>query len=246
MTQETSPEQLATFRRVETWIFDLDNTLYPANSNVFAQVDRRMGAFISNLLDVAPEEARRIQKFYYHTFGTTLAGLMKNHGVAPEQFLDYVHDIDLSVIEPSPELARATEALPGRKFIFTNGSHSHAERVAERLGILHLFDGIFDIAAVGYVPKPTLHAYDRFCKTSNTRPDRAAMFEDLPHNLEQPHLLGMVTTLVYSSYRDHPAQKDVSPDRPLPPHIHHLTEDLAGFLEDLHPILTPGAIDKPA
>jgi putative hydrolase of the HAD superfamily len=236
------------FRHVETWIFDLDNTLYPAKSNLFAQVDQRMGEFIATYLEVVPDEARRIQKDYYRRFGTTLAGLMKMHGVRPQSFLDYVHDIDLSPIAPAPELAAAAAALPGRRFIFTNGSRRHAERVAGRLGLLDLFDDIFDIAASGYIPKPTRHAFELFCAAHNTDPARAAMFEDLPHNLETAHAMGMVTVLVHSAYDDHPAQKDIRPGRPLPPHVHHTTDDLAGFLRDLHPVVTaePAApVDTP-
>lgn len=243
MTSDT--RDLDGFREIDTWIFDLDNTLYPAESNLFMQVDRRMGEFIANYLEVMPDEARRIQKHYYHTFGTTLAGLMKQHGVAPSDFLDYVHDIDLSPIEPAPELALAAQALPGKRYIFTNGSRRHAERVAEKLGILHVFDDIFDIALSEYIPKPTRHAFDRFCAHCLIDPRRAAMFEDLPHNLETAHALGMVTVLVHSSYHDHPAQRTILPGRPLPPHVHHLTNDLASFLRALGPIVAPGDdIDK--
>jgi putative hydrolase of the HAD superfamily len=235
----SSARDLAAFRKVDTWIFDLDNTLYPAESNLFHQVDRRMGEFIANYLEVVPDEARRIQKHYYRTFGTTLAGLMKQHGVRPTDFLDYVHDIDLSPIQPAPDLAEAAKSLPGKRLIFTNGSRWHAERVADKLGVLHLFDDIFDIASSDYIPKPTRHAFDSFCTAHGITPDRSAMFEDLPHNLETAHALGMVTVLVQSSYADHPAQRTVSRDRPLPPHVHHLTDDLAGFLTALGPVIAP-------
>jgi len=234
---------LGAFRGVETWIFDLDNTLYPAESNLFSQVDRRMGEFISNYLDVLPDEARRIQKQYYRTFGTTLAGLMKRHGVQPTDFLDYVHDIDLSPIKPAPDLAEAAAALPGKRYIFTNGSRWHAERVASKLGVLHVFDDIFDIASSDYIPKPTRHAFNRFCDEHGIAPDRSAMFEDLPHNLEPAHAMGMVTVLVHSSYADHPAQRTVSRERPLPPHVHHLTDDLTGFLKALHPVVIRDDVD---
>lgn len=235
--------ELSAFRGVETWIFDLDNTLYPAESNLFAQVDRRMGEFIANYLDVLPDEARRLQKHYYRTFGTTLAGLMKLHGVQPSDFLDYVHDIDLSPIQPAPELAVAAQALPGRRYIFTNGSRWHAERVADKLGVLHVFDDIFDIASSDYIPKPTRHAFDRACAAFGADPRRAAMFEDLPHNLEPAHAMGMVTVLVHSSYAGHPAQKSLRHNRPLPPHVHHLTEDLTGFLNALRPVVAPDGVD---
>jgi len=235
----SNARELSAFRNVDTWIFDLDNTLYPAESNLFAQVDRRMGEFIASYLEVVPDEARRIQKHYYRTFGTTLAGLMKRHGVAPHDFLDYVHDIDLSPIQPAPDLAEAARALPGKRLIFTNGSRRHAERVAERLQVLHVFDDIFDIASSDFVHKPTRHAFDRFCATHGIAPERSAMFEDLPHNLETAHALGMVTILVQSSYADHPAQRTISRDRPLPPHVHHLTDNLTGFLNALGPVVAP-------
>ena len=237
------PPALNAFREVETWIFDLDNTLYPAESNLFAQVDRRMGEFIASYLDMLPDEARRLQKHYYRTFGTTLAGLMKQHGVKPSDFLDYVHDIDLSPIQPAPDLAEAAKTLPGKRYIFTNGSRWHAERVAEKLGVLHCFDDIFDIASSDYIPKPTRHAFDRFCATHGIAPDRSAMFEDLPHNLEPAHAMGMITVLVHSSYADHPAQRTVGPNRPLPPYVHHLTDDLAAFLNALGPVVTPDGVD---
>jgi len=238
--------ELSAFRDVDTWIFDLDNTLYPSESNLFLQVDRRMGEFIADYLKVMPDEARRIQKHYYRTFGTTLAGLMKKHGVKPHDFLDYVHDIDLGPIAPAPELAEAAQSLPGKKFIFTNGSRWHAERVAEKLGVLHVFDDIFDIASSDYIPKPTRHAFDRFLTAFRADPRRAAMFEDLPHNLEPAHAMGMVTVLVHSSYADHPAQRTVRQGRRLPDHVHHLTDDLPGFLNALGPVISRAeSVDTP-
>lgn len=220
------------FHRVETWIFDLDNTLYPAECNLFAQIDKRMGAFISEFLDIDAAEARRVQKDYYHRYGTTLNGLMIEHKLAPERYLDFVHDIDLAPVATSPELAAAIQRLPGNKYIFTNGSRRHAERVAEKLGILHLFEDIFDIVSGDYTPKPSAEAYDRFLKVHGVDAPNSAMFEDIPHNLEAPHRLGMSTVLVHSSYYDHPSQKQIKEWRVLPPHVHHITEDLRAFLEE--------------
>ena len=137
------------------WIFDLDNTLYPAECNLFAQVDQKMGEFIARYLGVPFVYARHLQKTYYRQFGTTLSGLMKVHRMDPKPFLDYVHDLDLTVVREHPELAAAIERLPGRKLIFTNGSRGHAERVAGKLGVLQCFEDIFDIADADYVPKPT-------------------------------------------------------------------------------------------
>lgn len=223
----------APFARLDTWIFDLDNTLYPAECNLFAQVDQRMGSFIAEFLGVGFEEARRVQKDYYYRYGTTLAGLMREHKLPPERFLDFVHDIDLAPVCEAPALGAALERLPGRKFIFTNGSRRHAERVAEKLGVLHHFDDLFDIVAGEYVPKPSREAYDRFLKAHGVAGPAAAMFEDIPHNLEAPHALGMATVLVRSSYVDHPSQHGIAEWRALPAHIHHITGDLTGFLEKL-------------
>ena len=227
-----SPAGLDLTRR-EVWIFDLDNTLYPAECDLFRQVDQRMGAFIAELLDVGLEQARKVQKDYYHRYGTTLAGLMKEHGLQPQRFLDYVHDIDLAPVAPSPALAAALDALEGRKFIFTNGSRDHAVNVAGKLGVLDRFDGVFDIAASGYVPKPKLDAYQRLVDAFAIDPRTAAMFEDLPHNLEMAHVLGMSTVLVTSTFFDHPAQRALGDAEDLPAHIHYVTDDLVRFLSGL-------------
>lgn len=221
------------FDATNTWIFDLDNTLYPAECNLFAQVDRRMGEFIAQYLGITFEYARHLQKSYYRQYGTTLCGLMRVHKLDPKPFLDYVHDIDLSVVSEHPELAAAIEKLPGRRLIFTNGSHRHAERVAGKLGVLHLFEDICDIAACEYVPKPSPDAFDRMAQRHGVDPQAAAMFEDMPQNLEAPHTLGMTTVLVHSSYYDHPIQNKIRQWREPPEHVHHMTENLASFLEEV-------------
>ena len=150
------------FGHVEAWVFDLDNTLYPADCNLFAEIDTRMGDFIAERFGVSQEEAQRMRKTYYYQYGTTLAGLMRLHDVCPDAFLDYVHDIDLSVIAPAPDLRDALDALPGRKFVFTNGSRRHAEQVIARLGLDGRFDDLYDIHASEFVPKPERAAYERF------------------------------------------------------------------------------------
>lgn len=218
------------FEHVETWIFDLDNTLYPASCDLFSQVDHRMGAFIAKTLGVPYEHARHLQKAYYRQFGTTLAGLMKVHKLKPEPFLEYVHDIDLSVLPELPDLATVISQLPGRRLIFTNGSRRHAENVARKIGVLDLFEDICDIAALDFVPKPERDAFDRMVRMHNVAPQAAAMFEDMPHNLESPHDLGMTTVFVHSDYIDHPAQLKVRDWRQLPDHIHHITRDLTDFI----------------
>lgn len=218
------------FSHVETWIFDLDNTLYPPACDLFAQVDERMTAFIGRYLNVDPVEARRIQKDFYIEHGTTLSGLMTVYGLEPAAFLDFVHDIDVSAVIADAELGEAIAKLPGRKLIFTNGSLRHAENVARRLGIDHVFDGIFDIVAVKYEPKPRLLAYERFVEASGIEPARAAMFEDIARNLEVPHALGMTTVWVRPGLPGPERHQQLSHEGSDGPHVHHVTDDLRGFL----------------
>jgi len=224
------PERALGFAHVEAWVFDLDNTLYPADCNLFAQIDRRMGEFIANSFGIPLEDAQTLRETYYYEHGTTLAGLVRLHGVSPDAFLDYVHDIDLSAVTPSPELAAALEALPGRKFIFTNGSRKHAEAVARRLGVAGQFEDICDIHALEYIyPKPKREAYERFSRAHGVVARQAAMFDDLPHNLETAHQLGMTTVLVHG-LTDHPEHQAMAGWSELPVHIHHRTDALAPFL----------------
>ena len=226
---EGEAREKCAFAHIDTWVFDLDNTLYPAECRLFAQVDQRMGEFIARYLGVPFEHARHLQKAYYRQFGTTLSGMMRIHKMEPKAFLDYVHDLDLSVVPPSPELRVAIERLPGRKLIFTNGSVKHAERVAEKIGILDLIEGICDIEACNYQPKPGAPAFDTFVTRHAVDPVQAAMFEDMPPNLEVPHALGMTTVLVRSSLDNPTAGRAQSWTTP-PPHIHHSTDDLTSFL----------------
>ena len=218
-------------RPISAWVFDLDNTLYPAECNLFAQIDQRMGAFISQLLEVDLVEARRVQKDYYYRYGTTLNGLMQEHQLDPHLFLDYVHDIDHSVLPDLPELRAAINKLEGRKFIFTNGSKGHGEQVAEKLGLLDLFEDVFDIAAADFVPKPNALTYERFFQRYDIDPVAAVMFEDLHPNLKAPHERGMATVLVHSSYEDHPSQKERLSWETRPHYVHYETDDLTGFLQ---------------
>ena len=219
------------FTHVDTWVFDLDNTLYPADCNLFAQIDRRMGEFIANAFGLPIDEAQKLRQTYYAEHGTTLAGLMRLHDVCPNSFLDYVHDIDLALVQPAPALAAAIDALPGRKLVFTNGSRKHAEAVAGRLGLLDRFEGIFDIHALEYIhPKPSREAYDRFVAAHGVTPSKAAMFDDLAHNLEAAHVLGMTTILVDCRTTQRPEHQASVDWTELPAHIHHRTEALTPFL----------------
>jgi len=226
----TGASDITGFGHVETWVFDLDNTLYPADCDLFAQIDRRMGAFIAEQLGLPLDEAHELRHRYYAEHGTTLAGLVQLHGICPDTFLDYVHDIDLNSVVAAPDLAAAIDGLPGRKFVFTNGSRKHAEAVAARLGVLDHFEDIFDIHALDYIhPKPTREAYDRFVKAHGIAAGGAAMFDDLPHNLETAHAIGMTTVLVdcRSARPEHQASAGWTD---LPAHIHHRTGALAPFL----------------
>lgn len=231
------------FAGTKLWIFDLDNTLYPAECNLFAQIDQRMSAFIQNLLGLDPVAARKVQKDLYYEHGTTLCGLMAKHDVKPDVFMDFVHDIDLAPLSHMPELADAISRLDGRKFIFTNGPARHAERVAGKLGVLDAFDGIFDIAAGGYVPKPKRESFARFLDFCEGGKYKAAMFEDLPHNLEAAHDLGIVTVLVRSDYYDHPSQHALKEVEALPRYIHFETDNLTRFLNDVF-LDTQGALER--
>ena len=191
-----------------------------------------MGTFISELLSVDRTEARRIQKHYFVEYGTTLNGLMAQHGLDPDRYLDYVHDIDHSVIPANPELDIALEKLSGRKLVFTNGTVKHAEKVMERLGIARHFHDIHDIAASEYEPKPRQGAYDRFLDRMELDPARSVMFEDIARNLEAAHGLGMITVLVRSE-EHHPDKGFGLLGTGDEPFVDHVTDDLAGFLTGL-------------
>ncbi len=181
------------FRHVEAWIFDLDNTLYRADSDLFAQIDARMCDFVSRLLDVPLDEAKRIQKDYYRDHGTTLNGLIKRHDIDPESFLDFVHDIDLSVLAPDAALNEAIARLPGKRFVFTNGCRNYAQRVLERVGLENSIDELWDIRAIAFSPKPEMAAYRTVLAGTGIAPEHCAMFEDVARNLVPAHELGMTT-----------------------------------------------------
>jgi putative hydrolase of the HAD superfamily len=181
---------------IDTWIFDLDNTLYPARSNLFAQIDVKMGRYISDLLGVDAEAARVVQKNYFHSHGMTLRGLMDEHAVDPHHFLDFVHDIDVSVIEHDARLVESIAALPGRKLVFTNADIPYAARVLDRLGLAHAFEVIHDIHATGYLPKPDPRAYAGLCDAYAIDPTRALFAEDMARNLPPAHAIGMTTVWI--------------------------------------------------
>ncbi len=184
------------FSHVTTWIFDLDNTLYPASCGLFDLIDERMGAYIQRLLACDPVEARRVQKAHFHEHGTTLAGLMKHHGVDPHHFLTDVHDIALDRLVPDARLASGLGRLPGRKLIFTNGDAPYARRVLDRLGIAGHFAELHDIHAAGLRPKPDAHGYRLLLDRFAIDPARAVMAEDMVQNLKPAKMLGLTTVWV--------------------------------------------------
>ncbi|MEO1103656.1 MAG: pyrimidine 5'-nucleotidase [Pseudomonadota bacterium] len=228
---DTNPRDLTVFAHIDTWIFDLDNTLYPPHSNLFAQVDSRMGQYVAQLLDMERDAAHKLQKEYYRRYGTTLRGLMVEHGINPDGFLEFVHDIDHSHLEPDPRLGAAIEQLPGRRFIMTNGTTDHAARVIERLGIDGHFEDIFDIVAADLVPKPAEEAYARFWDKHGIAPGRAAMFEDLSRNLEVPAAHGMRTVLVVPKGTREVFRDAWELEGRNAPHVEYVTDDLTVFLE---------------
>jgi putative hydrolase of the HAD superfamily len=216
---------------VETWVFDLDNTLYPAGTNLFAQVSARMGEYIMQLLSVDAEAARAVQKRLFTTYGTTMRGLMTEYGIDPHGFLAHVHDIDLSVIEPAPALDAALDGLSGRKLVFTNGSVGHAERVLERLGIARHFEVLFDIAAADFLPKPDPTGYRKLIDHHGVVPERSAMVEDMARNLRPAAELGMLTLWVRSPL-------DWAREGSGEPYVQYQTDDLVDWLA------THGAKDR--
>jgi putative hydrolase of the HAD superfamily len=181
---------------IDSWIFDLDNTLYPSSANLFALIDEKMGLYIQDLLSVDVREARRIQKRYFAEHGTTLAGLMAHEGVNPHHFLEFVHNIDLARLTPDPVLARSIAALPGRKLVFTNGDAAYAARVLEALHLHESFDDLFDIHHAGYRPKPDPLCYDAMCAKLEVEPARALFMEDMARNLAPAKVIGMTTVWV--------------------------------------------------
>ena len=220
---------------VTDWVFDLDNTLYPRECNLFAQIDLLISDYMVGVTRLPYDEARALQKAYYRDYGTTLNGLMQRHSVDPDHFLNTVHAIDYTPVPAHPDLIGAIRALPGRKFILTNGDVGHATAVLRRLGDADaLFEDIFDIRAMSYRPKPLREAYDTFFAKHGIDARRAAMFDDLEKNLLVPHETGMVTVQVVAGEDfAHDQVEAWELERTGGTHVHHVTADLAGFLRKL-------------
>lgn len=210
----------ASFSHVRVWVFDLDNTLYPPSARLFDQIEVRMTDWVSRTLGLPSAEANALRDAYWRQYGTTLAGLMTEHGIDPGPYMEEVHDIDFSVLSPDPELAARIKALPGRRIVYTNSSRPYAAQVLAARGLTGAFDAVYGVEHAGYLPKPDRAAFEAVFALDGLSPSQGAMFEDDPRNLAAPHAMGMQTVLV-------------GPDRHPGDHIHHHTDDLSGFLSQL-------------
>ncbi|MCF6322670.1 MAG: pyrimidine 5'-nucleotidase [Rhizobiaceae bacterium] len=215
------------------WVFDLDNTLYPGHCNLFVQVDKRITHYVMRVTSKDFDEARLWQKHYYREYGTTLRGLMDEHGVDPRHYMEDVHDIDYSAISPNPELGELITALPGRKHIFTNGDVSHAQRTLTALDIEGRFDKIFDIAHADFVPKPDRVPYDKFLRDHEIDPNFAVMFEDMPRNLEVPKILGMTTVLLVEGEGQESQRENWETEGKEASHIDYVSDDINSIIKQI-------------
>ena len=205
------------FRHIRTWVFDLDNTLYPPRMRLFDQIEKRMTAYVARTLGVTEAEADHLRATYWRLHGTTLAGLMAEHALDPDPYLADVHDIDFSVLTPDPELAAHIAALPGRRIVYTNADAPYARRVLTARGLDGLFDAVYGVEHARYRPKPERQAFETVFALDGLDPATAAMFEDDARNLAAPHAMGMRTV-------------HIAPDPEPAPHIHHHDADLTAFL----------------
>ena len=225
-----APDSGPDFRHVTEWIFDLDNTLYRADNGIFAQIEARMTDYVMAFLKLPREDAYARQKDLYRRHGTTLNGLMREHGATPDEYLQYVHDIDLSDLGPDASLTAALEKLPGRRFVFTNGCRDHAARILDRLDMAHLFDAVWDIRTMDFSPKPQALAYSSVVAAGGVVAGESAMFDDIPRNLIPARTLGMTTIWLKTDapWGKHGPLMDVSAGD-----IDHETENLTQFLQSI-------------
>jgi putative hydrolase of the HAD superfamily len=219
----TTRQERCPLGEIETWIFDLDNTLYPASCDLFPQVQRRMNEYICTRLSVSQEQAAELRRTYFREHGTTMNGLMKVHNIDPHDFLAFVHEVDLACVPPDPALVAALGQLNGRKIVHTNGSVRHAERLLDHLGLSPAFSGIIDIVAADFEPKPALAGYQLLLRRHSVRPDTALMVEDMARNLAPAAELGMTTAWLRNGVDW--AMEEADRD-----YIHHVVDELAGFL----------------
>lgn len=216
---------LARLAHIRNWIFDLDNTLYPASADLFSQIDSRITDYVANRLALDRGNARRLQKAYFHTHGTTLFGMMADHGVDPHEFLGFVHDVEMDVLDHDAPLVAAIARLPGRKLVFTNGDAPYAMKVLARLGLADAFEAIHDIHATRYVPKPSIDAYHGLIATHDLDPNESLFVEDMARNLKPAKDLGMATVWV-----DNGSEQTPDEDRSF---IDFTTRDIAAWLHEM-------------
>ena len=214
-------------KKIKYWIFDLDNTLYSGDTKVFDQVDKKMSKFISEKLNVGVEEARKIQKSYFHEYNTTLNGMIKNHKIDADEFLEFVHDVNLDFLKANKPLEQEITNLKGKKFIFTNGSKAHAANVTKRIGIEKLFDGVFDIVESDFIPKPSIEPYKKIIEKYKIEPQYSIFIEDIARNLKPAHELGMKTVWIKN---DEPWAAKFSDAE----FINYKTDKLSNFLRKIN------------
>jgi len=215
------------FNSIKFWIFDLDNTLYSGSTKVFEQVDKRMSKYISNKLNIDLEEAKKIQKNYFYEYNTTLNGMIKNHKINPDEFLDFVHDINIDFLQKDPALGKEIENLDGKKIIFTNGSKKHAINVTKQIGIDKLFDDIFDIVDAEFVPKPLVEPYKKLVKKHKIDPKLCVLVEDIARNLKPAYEMGMKTVWIEN---DEPWASKFSDSE----FVNYRTNNLSEFLKKIN------------
>jgi putative hydrolase of the HAD superfamily len=214
-------------KKIKYWLFDLDNTLYSGDTKVFDQVDKKMSKFISEKLKVSEEEAKKIQKNYFHEYNTTLNGMIKNHDIDATEFLEFVHDVNLDFLKKDEFLGNQINKLNGKKIIFTNGSKAHAANVTEKIGIDKLFDGVFDIVDSEFYPKPSMEPYKKIIENYNIEPEYCIFFEDIARNLKPAHELGMKTVWIKNKEPWAAEYSDAE-------FINYRTDNLANFLKEIN------------
>ena len=224
--RQSEPYTFDQLHQAEFWIFDLDNTLYPAHCELFTQVEKNMTQYVMEQLKLERDDAFSLQKKYFRNHGTTMNGLMIHHDIDPNHYLDYVHQIDLSGVPKNPILDEMLAKLPGKKLIFTNGSTGHANNITRHLGIDHHFEGVFDIVDSQFIPKPDPSVYAALIKQFNIRPDKAVMVEDMAKNLLPAAEMGMTTVWVKTDNAW--ATEDFSDN-----FVHHVAEDLTHWISNL-------------
>ena len=215
------------FRSIKYWIFDLDNTLYSGDTKVFDQVDKKMSKYISGKLNVSIEEAKKIQKNYFYEYNTTLNGMIKNHKIDPDEFLEFVHDIDIDFLQKDPDLAKEIEKLEGKKIIFTNGSRKHAINITKKIGIDQYFDDIFDIVNANFIPKPAIEPYKKLVEKHKIDPKLCVLVEDIARNLKPAYEMGMKTIWIENN---EPWAKKFSDSD----FINYKTNNLSEFLKKIN------------